>query len=142
VLVGNVIDEHKRHFGRGDFLVRNILGLDQERGGIVVGDLPRMGQTIQFHARDAVTAAEDLQLLLDVQDLKGRPFGGLLFSCNGRGKRLFDEPNHDLGIINERLGSSPVAGFFAAGEIGPIGEQSFLHGHTAALALFRKPAEH
>lgn len=139
VLVGNVIDEHKRHFGRGDFLVRNILGLDQERGGIVVGDLPRMGQTIQFHVRDAVTAAEDLQLLLDVQELKGRPFGGLLFSCNGRGERLFEESNHDISIINERLGSVPVAGFFAAGEIGPIGEQSFLHGHTAALALFRKP---
>jgi small ligand-binding sensory domain FIST len=141
VLIGNVIDEHKRHFGRGDFLVRNVLGLDQKHGGIVVGDLPRMGQTIQFHARDAITAAEDLQLLLDAQELKGRPFGGLLFTCNGRGKRLFDEPNHDIGIINERLGSAPVAGFFAAGEIGPIGEQSFLHGHTAALALFRKPAD-
>jgi len=140
VLIGNVIDEKKRHFGRGDFLVRNVLGVDQKRGGIVVGDLPRMGQTIQFHARDAVTASEDLQLLLDVQELKNKPFGGLLFSCNGRGQRLFEEANHDLGIINERLGSVPVAGFFAAGEIGPIGERSFLHGHTAALALFRKAA--
>jgi len=140
VLIGNVIDEKKRHFGRGDFLVRNVLGVDQKRGGIVVGDLPRMGQTIQFHARDAVTASEDLQLLLDVQELKDKPFGGLLFSCNGRGQRLFEEANHDIGIINERLGSVPVAGFFAAGEIGPIGERSFLHGHTAALALFRKAA--
>ena len=140
VLVGNVIDEGKRHFGRGDFLVRNVLGVDQKGGGIMVGDLPRLGQTIQFHARDAITAGEDLQLLMDAQELKGKPFGGLLFTCNGRGKRLFEEPNHDIGIINERLGAVPVAGFFAAGEIGPIGEQSFLHGHTAALALFRKPA--
>jgi small ligand-binding sensory domain FIST len=137
VLVGNVIDEQKRPIGRGDFLVRNILGVDQEKGGIIVGDLPRLGQTIQFHVRDAVTASEDLQLLLDAQELSDAPFGALLFSCNGRGKRLFSEANHDIGVITERLSGVPVAGFFAAGEIGPISGRSFLHGHTAALALFR-----
>jgi len=137
LLIGNVIDEKKRHFGRGDFLVRNVLGIDQEQKGIAVGDLPRLGQTIQFHARDAVTASEDLQLLLDAQVMSERPFAGMLFTCNGRGQRLFGEPNHDIGIITERLGEVPIAGFFAAGEIGPIGGRSFLHGHTAALALFR-----
>ncbi len=140
LLIGNVIEEGKSHFGRGDFLVRNVLGLDQEKGGIVVGDLPRLGQTIQFHARDAVTAAEDLQLLLDFQELSENPFAALLFTCNGRGQRLFGEPNHDIGIINERMGEIPIAGFFAAGEIGPLGGRSFLHGHTAALALFRPRA--
>jgi len=141
LLIGEVIDEQKRPLGRGDFLVRSILGLEKGKGdkeaGIVVGDVPRAGQTIQFHVRDAVTATEDLQLLLDAQVMKAPPFAGLLFTCNGRGQRLFGTPNHDTSIINERVGPLPMAGFFAAGELGPVGERSFLHGHTAALALFR-----
>jgi small ligand-binding sensory domain FIST len=137
LLIGNVIDEQRAHHGRGDFLVRNVLGLDRDSNGIAVGDLPRLGQTVQFHVRDAVTAAEDLQLLLDAQVIKEKAFGGLLFTCNGRGQRLFGEPNHDLGIILDRLSNLPVAGFFAAGEMGPIGDTSFVHGHTASLALFR-----
>jgi small ligand-binding sensory domain FIST len=135
--MGTVINEYKDRFGRGDFLVRNILGYDKEHGAMAVGDLPKMGQTIQFHVRDAETAHEDLQLLLDAQQLKPRPLGGLLFTCNGRGKRLFEDPHHDIAIIRERLGEIPLAGFFAAGEIGPIGNQSFVHGHTAGLALLR-----
>jgi small ligand-binding sensory domain FIST len=137
LLMGTVINEYKDRFGRGDFLVRNILGYDKEHGAMAVGDLPKMGQTIQFHVRDAETAHEDLQLLLDAQQLKPRPLGGLLFTCNGRGKRLFEDPHHDIAIIRERLGEIPLAGFFAAGEIGPIGNQSFVHGHTASLALLR-----
>ncbi len=140
LLIGSVINEYKGHFGRGDFLVRNILGFDKQGGGIAVGELPRVGQTVQFHVRDAETAAEDLQLLLDAQQLNDPPFGALLFSCNGRGQRLFKEPNHDITVIRNRLGEVPIAGFFAAGEIGPIGDRSFLHGHTASLALFRAPS--
>jgi small ligand-binding sensory domain FIST len=141
LLIGTVIDENRSHFGRGDFLARNLLGVDQKQGGIVVGDMPRMGQRVQFHVRDAVTADEDLQLLLDAQELAERPFAAMLFTCNGRGKRLFGEEDHDLSVINQRLGPLPTAGFFAAGEIGPIGGTSFLHGHTAALALFRRRSE-
>jgi len=137
LLIGHVIDEQRRPFGRGDFLVRSLLGLDQKRGGVVVGEIPRLGQTVQFHLRDALTAEEDLQLLLDAQQLHEEPFGALLFSCNGRGKRLFGEDSHDIRIINDRLAQTPIAGFFAAGEIGPIGDRSFLHGHTASMALFR-----
>ncbi|MCP3903716.1 MAG: hypothetical protein GY715_08790 [Planctomycetes bacterium] len=140
LLLGHVIDERRRPFGRGDFLVRSLLGFDRKKRGVIVGDIPRLGQTVQFHARDAVTAAEDLQLLLDAQELRAPPFAGLLFTCNGRGKRLFGVPHHDVTIIDERLGSVPVAGFFAAGEIGPVGDQSFLHGHTASLGLFRARA--
>jgi small ligand-binding sensory domain FIST len=140
LLLGHVIDERKRPFGRGSFLVRSLLGFDRENKGVVVGDIPRLGQTVQFHARDAVTAGEDLQLLLDAQVMDSAPFAGLLFTCNGRGRRLFGEPHHDVKIIDERLGSVPVAGFFAAGEIGPVGNQSFLHGHTASLGVFRAPA--
>ena len=138
LLMGTVINEYKDRFGRGDFLVRNIMGLDQKVGGIAAGEMCRAGQTVQFHVRDAATAAEDLQLLLDAQVMHpSPPFGALLFSCNGRGERLFGEANHDLNIIRDRLGEVPIAGFFAAGELGPIGDRSFLHGHTASLALLR-----
>ena len=137
LMVGTVINEYQDRFGRGDFLIRNIIGYDKNQGAIAVGDLPRVGQTVQFHVRDADTAHEDLQLLLEAQQLEAPPLGGLLFSCNGRGSRLFSEDNHDVQTIRDRLGEIPLAGFFAAGEIGPIGNHSFLHGHTASLALFR-----
>lgn len=141
LLMGSVVNEYKEHFGRGDFLVRNIMGFDQKAGGIAIGEMCRVGQTLQFHVRDAVTAAEDLQLLLDAQVMhETPPFAALLFSCNGRGERLFGEPNHDITIIRQRLGEVPIAGFFAAGEFGPIGDRSFLHGHTASLAVMRARA--
>lgn len=141
LLLGGVIDEHKSHFGRGDFLVRSILGIDRKRKSIAAGELYRLGKTVQFHVRDAQTAVEDLQLLLDAQQLEEGPFAGLLVTCNGRGKRLFGEEDHDLTIIRKRIGDVPISGFFAAGEIGPIGGHSFLHGHTACLTLFRTPDE-
>ncbi len=137
VLLGTVIDEYKDRFGRGDFLVRSILGLDQQKQAIAVGDTPRVGQTVQFHVRDADTAHEDLQLLLDAQQLKEAPLGAMLFTCNGRGARLFKDGRNDVQTIRDRLGDLPLAGFFAAGEIGPIGGRCFVHGHTAALALIR-----
>jgi small ligand-binding sensory domain FIST len=139
LLMGTVINEYKDHFGRGDFLVRNVMGFDQRAGAIVAGEMCRVGQTIQFHVRDAATAAEDLQLLLDGQALHPNPpVAALLFSCNGRGERLFGQPNHDLNIIRDRLSEGlPIAGFFCAGEFGPIGDRSFLHGHTASLAVLR-----
>ncbi|MAI66420.1 MAG: hypothetical protein CMJ26_00915 [Phycisphaerae bacterium] len=141
LLLGGVIDEHKSYFGRGDFLVRSILGIDRKRKGIAAGEFYRLGKTVQFHVRDAQTAVEDLQLLLDAQQLGTQPFAGLLVTCNGRGRSLFHEEDHDLTIIRERLGEVPIAGFFAAGEIGPIGGKSFLHGHTACLSLFRAQQE-
>lgn len=142
VYMGRVINEYKARFGRGDFLIRGVLGVDQKSGAIAVGDVVRTGQTIQFHLRDARTASEDLGLLLAAQQLQHPPVGGLLFTCNGRGARLFGEPHHDARMISRTLGQDdgtpmPLAGFFAAGEIGPIGDESFLHGHTASLALFR-----
>lgn len=137
-LAGLVINEYKDHFGRGDFLVRNVLGFDERVGAVQVGDMPRVGQTLQFHVRDAETADEDLRLLLDGQQLKSDPYACMLFTCNGRGTRLFSEPNHDVDVLRERLGGAPIAGFFAGGEIGPVGEECFVHGHTASIALFRE----
>jgi len=137
LLLGHVIDEHKRPFGRGDFLVRILLGVDHKKGGIVVGDVPRVGQTVQFHVRDAVTATEDLQLLLDAEVLENPPLAALLLTCNARSVKLFGQEGHDIREIRRRLGPIPLAGMFAAGEIGPVGSKSFLHGHTACLVLFR-----
>ncbi len=69
---------------------------------------------------------------------KARVSGALLFSCNGRGTRLFEEPDHDVGVLRDRFGPIPVAGFFAMGEIGPVGGQNFVHGYTASVVLFEK----
>ena len=119
----------------GDFLVRNVVGADPETGVVAVGDLIRTGQTVQFHVRDAHTAHEDLQALLTRQTAKP-PAGALIFTCNGRGRRLFSTPSHDASCLQQLLGPLPVAGFFAQGEIGPIGNTNCLHGFTASIALF------
>jgi small ligand-binding sensory domain FIST len=137
--VGLAIDARKREHRRGDFLVRNVIGFSRETGAIAISDLVKPGVTVQFHLRDAETASEDLDVLLrELRDLGTRPQGGLLFSCNGRGSRLFDVPHHDAAGIARALGAVPLAGFFAAGEIGPVGGRNFLHGFTASLALFEE----
>jgi small ligand-binding sensory domain FIST len=130
--VGLVVDEHKAEFERGDFLVRNLLGADRESGALAVGDRVNVGQTIQFHVRDADAADEDLRALLAGVDADA----ALLFTCNGRGRHLFGVPDHDAGLVEQLLGPIPLAGCFCAGEIGPVGGRNFLHGFTASLALF------
>jgi len=140
LLIGRAMSEYKESFARGDFVIRNLMGVDKESGAIAVTDLVKVGQTMQFHARDAATADEDLMALLDLHRQKppgNQPAGGLLFSCNGRGMRLFDTPSHDIAAANSALPNTPMAGFFAAGEIGPVGSKNFVHGHTASFALFR-----
>jgi small ligand-binding sensory domain FIST len=138
--VGQVIDEHKASFDRGDFLVRGLLGADPETGSIAVADTVEVGQTLQFHVRDAVAAREDLELLL--APVAGwRPRGVLLFACNGRGRRFFGEPDHDAARVAAATGEAPMAGFFAQGELGPVGGRNFLHTFTASMAVFCEPHE-
>jgi small ligand-binding sensory domain FIST len=136
--LGIVIDEHRNRFERGDFLIRNLLGADRTTGAVAIGDVVQEGQTVQFHLRDAESATEDLHFLLatDRADHRHPPLGALMFSCCGRGRGLFGRPDHDATTTMERLGPIPIAGFFAQGEIGPIGNRNFLHGYTASLALF------
>ncbi|MCZ6689753.1 MAG: FIST C-terminal domain-containing protein [Planctomycetota bacterium] len=136
--VGRVIREEQTSFGRGDFLIRNLMGIDPDSGAIAVGDHFHPGQTIQFHIRDAEAAREDLELLLGAyKEGERKPSaGGLLFSCNGRGERLFGVKDHDSGVIRDVVGEVPIAGFFCAGEIGPIGGRNFLHGFTNSIAFF------
>jgi small ligand-binding sensory domain FIST len=131
--VGLVVDEHKLDFDRGDFLVRNVLGADQETGAIAIGERVDVGTTLQFHVRDADAADEDLHELL--QHVPAAE-AALLFTCNGRGRRFFVTPNHDALSVEESLGPVPVAGAFCAGELGPVGGRNFLHGFTASLAVF------
>ncbi|MBI3538532.1 MAG: FIST C-terminal domain-containing protein [Chloroflexi bacterium] len=137
LFVGRAIDSTKDALGRGDFLIRGVMGADQNSGAVAIGDVIAPGETIQFHLRDQVTAEEDLAMMLMPQSLDAPPRGALLFSCNGRGTRLYDHPNGDISIIQKILGGVNLAGFFCAGEIGPIGGKNFLHGHTASMVLFR-----
>ena len=130
--LGVVVDEHKLDFSRGDFLVRNVLGADRRNGAIAIGDRVDVGTTVQFQVRDAEAADEDLRALL----AGTRGDAALLFTCNGRGRHLFAEPNHDAGVVDELLGAKPLAGAFCAGEIGPIGGRNFLHSFTASVAVF------
>ncbi len=136
--LGIVIDEHRNRFERGDFLIRNLLGADQTTGAVAIGDVVQEGQTVQFHLRDAESASEDLHSLLsaDRAGFRHPPLGALMFSCCGRGRGLFGRPNHDAAAVTKQLGRIPIAGFFAQGEIGPIGHRNFLHGYTASMALF------
>ena len=136
--VGRVIDEGKGNFGRADFLIRSLVGVRRESGAILIGDLIQVGQTLQFHVRDAQAADEELRLLLEGESLlASQPLGAFLVSCNSRGTRLFEQPHHDVKMVRQILGNIPVAGFFAAGEFGPVGGRNFIHGHTASMALFR-----
>jgi small ligand-binding sensory domain FIST len=137
--LGMVIDEYQAEPGQGDFLVRGIAGADPGSGAMAVGGEVGVGQTVQFHIRDARSADEDLRRALEREAavLGGRrAAGALLFTCSGRGSRMFAEPDHDAGLVAKLLGEIPVAGFFCEGEFGPVGGQNFLHTFTASIALF------
>jgi small ligand-binding sensory domain FIST len=139
LLMGIVIDGGKPEYEQGDFLVRGVLGADPDTGRLAVGATVREGQVVRLHARDARSADRDLRQELGVRvaALAGqRPAGALVFSCNGRGRGMFGSPDHDASVLASELGGAPAAGFFAAGEIGPVGGRSFLHGFTATVAVF------
>lgn len=156
---GRVINEYKERFGRDDFLIRPVVGVKPDLGGVAAADILRVGTTVRMHVRDADTAREDLAMLIDGQVMREPPRGAMLISCNGRGRKLFGEPHQDaravarlfmsdtpgeeLARAGREMGpmdpSPPIAGFFAAGEFGPVGKRSYLHGSTTSVALFREP---
>jgi small ligand-binding sensory domain FIST len=138
LMLGIVIDENQPDYARGDFLVRPIVGSDPAAGSIAVGERVRVGQTVRMQVRDGASADEDLRDALRAQAQALGPAGAagaLLFTCNGRGSHMFDLPDHDAGAVEDALGA-PAAGFFCAGEIGPVGGRNFLHGFTATIAVF------
>jgi small ligand-binding sensory domain FIST len=139
LLMGIVVDTNKPEYVQGDFLVRGLVGADPATGQVAVAADVHPGQVVRLHARDAASADRDLREALGIrmEALGGRtPAGALLFSCNGRGRGLFGHSDHDAEAVAEELAGAPAAGFFAAGEIGPVGGESFLHGFTATVAVF------
>jgi small ligand-binding sensory domain FIST len=138
LMLGVVIDENQPDYERGDFLVRPIIGADPQAGTLALGERVRVGQTVRMHVRDGATADEDLRDALRAQSQAlgaAGAAGALLFTCNGRGSHMFEVPDHDASAVEDALGA-PAAGFFCAGEIGPVGGRNFLHGFTATIAVF------
>jgi small ligand-binding sensory domain FIST len=129
--IGLVADEVRDDYDTGDFLIRAVVGVDPDEGTLTVGDIVRLGQTVQFHLRDAESARRDLDDRLEGLQPAA---GGLLFTCNGRGQALFGEPDHDVRRVGAQV-QGPIAGAFCAGELGPVGSRSHLHGFTASIAL-------
>jgi small ligand-binding sensory domain FIST len=144
LFIGVVMNEFKDDIKPGDFLVRGILGIEQTTGSLVVGELLKPGRTVQFHLRDALTSSDDLrQLLHDYKcdhgsEPENQASGALLFSCLGRGRNLYGEPNHDSNCFRQFLGDVPLGGFFCNGEIGPVGGTTFLHGYTSSFGIFKE----
>jgi small ligand-binding sensory domain FIST len=139
LLIGIVIDANRPEYERGDFLIRGLLGADEESGAVSVGERVRVGQTVRMQVRDGDSADEDLREALGRLngELAGQaPAGALLFTCNGRGSNMFAAPDHDAAALQRAFAGAPSAGFFCAGEIGPVGNRSFVHGFTATLAVF------
>jgi small ligand-binding sensory domain FIST len=134
LLVGLAMDEYRDEFKRGDFLIRNLMGVDPTSGAIAVAAEPRIGQTLQFQIRDAHAADEELRHMLHTAQANPSA-AALLFACNGRGVGLFGAPDHDARTVRELLGPLPLAGLFCNGEIGPVGASTYVHGFTASLAL-------
>jgi small ligand-binding sensory domain FIST len=136
LLVGLAMDEYRDEFNRGDFLIRNLLGVDPQSGAIAIGAEPQVGQTIQFQVRDAKAADEELRHMLAASaGVAPQTAAAVLFACNGRGVGLFGQPDHDARTTRELLGPVPLVGLFCNGEIGPVGPTTYLHGFTASLAL-------
>lgn len=140
ILVGLVLDPGQPEFRQGDFLVRPVLGADTDARALAVGARVEEGQVLRLHVRDAASADRDLREALDLRRvaLGGEaPAGALVFTCNGRGRALFGRPDHDARAVASAFGEGvPTAGFFAAGEIGPVAGEPHLHGFTATVAVF------
>ncbi len=140
LFLGIEMNPMKEDPGQGDFLIRNLMGVDQETGSLSIGAPLREGQLVQFHLRDKVMSSEDLKVMLSrYQNKDGwrEAKGALLFSCLGRGEHLYGQPNHDSDMFKTKMGNIPLGGFFCNGEIGPVGQTTFLHGYTSSFGIFR-----
>lgn len=140
LFLGIEMDPLKDDPGQGDFLIRNLMGVDRNTGALSIGALMREGQLVQFHLRDKLMSAEDLNVMLTKYSDKPKDTsasGALLFSCLGRGEYLYGKPNHDSDLFRDKLGEVPLGGFFCNGEIGPVGNTTFLHGYTSSFGIFR-----
>ena len=140
LFLGVVMDPLNDSPQLGDYLIRNIVGVDPGRGALVIGETLDEGQTVQFHLRDAEASAQDLDALLTRYARKHPIYedtGALLFSCLGRGEHLYGRPDHDTEMFREKVAAMPLTGFFCNGEIGQVGGTTYLHGYTSSFGIFR-----
>ena len=141
LFLGIVMRDDRQEYRQGDFLIRNLIGMDKDSGALAIGAVLRKNQVVQFHLRDARTSADDLaQMLTGYRDRAGADTarGSLLFSCLGRGEGLYGRPDHDTDSFRGLLGEVALGGFFCNGEIGPVQGRTFLHGYTSSFAIFRE----
>lgn len=134
--LGVAMDEYADDHRQGDFLIRGVVGADPEQGTVTIGDVVEVGRTVRFQVRDAASADADLDWLMTRHRGTGDTAGALLFSCNGRGRAMFPDADHDVAAVRRGLGPEGVAGFFAAGEIGPVAARNHLHAFTASVLSF------
>ncbi|MFL6287461.1 MAG: FIST N-terminal domain-containing protein [Actinomycetes bacterium] len=136
--IGVIHDEYVDTHEQGDYLIRNLVRVDVDHAAIVIADDVEIGQTISFQLRDPTAASADLRRILAEwsQGNQSRAAGALLFSCNGRGEAFFTSSDHDAVTVRDNLGGAEVAGYFAAGEIGPVSGRNHLHGFSASVVVF------
>ena len=140
LFLGVVMDELNDNPQLGDFLIRNIVGADPRRGVLAIGEMLKEGQTVQFHLRDADTSGQDLDAMLTRYAGSGpihEEAGALMFSCLGRGSYLYGQADHDTDMFRGKVGNMPLTGFFCNGEIGQVGNTTFLHGYTSSFGIIR-----
>ncbi len=137
LFLGLVMREREEVYEHGDFLIRPIIGVDPDARALAIAAEVKTNQVVQFHVRDARASAEDLEQMLSRHQY-AQPSGALLFSCVGRGRGLYGEPNHDTGMFHNQIGRVPLGGFFCSGEIGPVRGKTYIHGYTSSFGLFRR----
>ena len=138
VFVGIAMDPENKNPTRGDFLIRNLVGINEEHAALAVSEEVAEGQLVQFHLRNPLAAAEEIQAIITQLAERTRshsPAFGLYFNCLGRGKGLYGEANHDISVIQEKFPGLPVIGFFGNSEFAPIGGRNFAHAYAGVFVL-------
>lgn len=139
LFLGIDLGDQRSRYQAGDFLIRHVLGIDPDSGAMAIDARIRDYQVVQFHLRDNETSAQDLVQRLRTLAASRSPEdirGALMFSCVGRGERLYGAPNHDSNVFAQRVGPASLSGFFSNGEIGPVGAKTYLHGYTSVFGVF------
>lgn len=135
--IGLALPGPRQTVGAGDFLMRNVLGLDPDSGALWIGSRVVPNAIVQFHLRDGESASDELERRL-AATLAGAmtPTAALLFACAGRGRQMFGVSGHDSGTLR-RMVDIPVAGMFSAGEIAPVQGATFVHGYSSVFGFIR-----
>jgi small ligand-binding sensory domain FIST len=145
IFAGLPVDAERQHIAQGEYVIRNIVGVDSEQGIVAIGDEIRQGQKIVFTLRDGNRARDDLKVTLatQAQAWEGQaPQFGLYFNCSGRGRGLYGFPDLDTSYIKQQLGEIPIIGFFTGCEIAPIQQHLSLHMYSGVLVLVGEKVVH